>query len=318
MEVEAPPGRLGLRFETDTGHRVIYMAPTSALAGRVSVGDRLVSIRAPGREFYCGSLRTGSDIVAEFQATAGSERVLTFARGGNVGSVAAQPGHSSPPSHAFPDARSFAGCFCTCFPCFPFVPFSCEKIISHDSNSYQAKGWTIMFLPIHILPGCIPIPLCWDLHLAHKHGNTFEVTTPGCRHGNTHDWTSADGFRSGGCCCPTGRCCSAACAGGLLQACAGGLLQVLRWVCRPPDRLNGCWFASMCPIPLIWAIYHNQKVTDDRVRGEQASVGIARRPQRREPFPRRQRLRLLFLHAVPLRRVPLSPCLLYTSPSPRD
>ena len=80
VEVEAPPGRLGLRFETDTGHRVIYMTPTSALAGRVSVGDRLVSIRAPGREFYCGSLRTGSDIVAEFQATAGSKRVLTFAR----------------------------------------------------------------------------------------------------------------------------------------------------------------------------------------------------------------------------------------------
>ena len=80
VEVEAPPGRLGLRFETDTGHRVIYMAPTSALAGRVSVGDRLVSIRAPGREFYCGSLRTGSDIVAEFRATAGTKRVLTFAR----------------------------------------------------------------------------------------------------------------------------------------------------------------------------------------------------------------------------------------------
>jgi hypothetical protein len=80
VEVEAPPGRLGLRFETDTGHRVIYMAPTSALAGRVSVGDRLVSIRAPGREFYCGSLRTGSDIVAEFRATAGTKRVLTFVR----------------------------------------------------------------------------------------------------------------------------------------------------------------------------------------------------------------------------------------------
>ena len=68
-----------------------------------------------------------------------------------------------------------------------------------------------------------------------------------------------------------------------------------------PDLLNGCWFASMCPIPLVWAIYHNQKVTDDRVRGEQASVGIARPPQRREPFPRRQRLRLLFWLPDPLR-----------------
>ena len=68
-----------------------------------------------------------------------------------------------------------------------------------------------------------------------------------------------------------------------------------------PDLLNGCWVASVCPIPFIWAIYHNQKVTDDRVRGEQASVGIARPPQRREPFPRRQRLRLLFGHPDPLR-----------------
>ncbi|CAH0380286.1 unnamed protein product [Pelagomonas calceolata] len=80
VEVEAPPGRLGLRFETGTGHQVISVSASSPLAGRVSVGDRLVSIRAPGREFYCGSLRTGSDIVAEFRATAGTKRVLTFAR----------------------------------------------------------------------------------------------------------------------------------------------------------------------------------------------------------------------------------------------
>ena len=78
VEVEAPPGRLGLRFETGTGHQVTSVAHSSPLAGRVSVGDRLVSIRAPGREFYCGSLRTGSDIVAEFRATAGTKRVLTF------------------------------------------------------------------------------------------------------------------------------------------------------------------------------------------------------------------------------------------------
>ena len=80
VEVEAPPGRLGLRFETGTGHQVTSVAHSSPLAGRVSVGDRLVSIRAPGREFYCGSPRTGSDIVAEFRATAGTKRVLTFAR----------------------------------------------------------------------------------------------------------------------------------------------------------------------------------------------------------------------------------------------
>jgi hypothetical protein len=81
VEVEAPPGRLGLRFETDTGHRVIYMAPTSALAGRVSVGDRLVSIRAPGRSlFVCGPNTYGHNIVQELQAAAaGPGRVLSFA-----------------------------------------------------------------------------------------------------------------------------------------------------------------------------------------------------------------------------------------------
>ena len=199
VEVEAPPGRLGLRFETGTGHQVTSVAHSSPLAGRVSVGDRLVSIRAPGREFYCGSPRTGSDIVAEFQATAGSERVLTFARGGNVGSVAAQPGHSSPPSHAFPDARSFAGCFCTIFPCIPFAPLACENIIPHDSNSYQSKGVVILMF------GYIPIPFCWDDHLARKHGNTFEVTT-GCCQGTTDTWTSADGFHTSSSCCPAFRC----------------------------------------------------------------------------------------------------------------
>ena len=183
-------------------------------------GNYAEFLRRPGFPPTCDNVGSSMEFMRSWSLTL---------RGGGAAATTAQPGHSSPPSHAFPDARSFAGNFCTCFPCFPFVPLSCEKIISHDSNSYQAKGWTIMFLPIHIF--LVPIPLCWDLHLARKHGNTFEVTTPGCAHRKTHDWTSADGFRSGLFCCPTGRCSLGAARrgwGGIhVAACAGGLLQVL-------------------------------------------------------------------------------------------
>ncbi|CAH0370347.1 unnamed protein product [Pelagomonas calceolata] len=119
--------------------------------------------------------------------------------GARAAATTAQPGHSSPPSHAFPDARSFAGCFCTIFPCIPFAPLACENIIPHDSNSYQSKGVVILMF------GYIPIPFCWDDHLARKHGNTFEVTT-GCCQGTTDTWTSADGFHTSSSCCPAFRC----------------------------------------------------------------------------------------------------------------
>ena len=135
----------------------------------------------------------------------GSDGVVRCSRCGTWGAGAAttaQPGHSSPPSHAFPfpDARSFAGDFCTIFPCIPFVPLSCEKIIPHDSNSYQSKGMAIMML------GYIPIPFCWDVHLARVAGNTFGVDTPGCHQGNTATWTSANGFCASDSCCPSFRC----------------------------------------------------------------------------------------------------------------
>jgi hypothetical protein len=31
--------------------------------------------------------------------------------------------------------------------------------------------------------------------------------------------------------------------------------------------LNGCWVASVLPIPCIWALYYNQSIGPDRVRG---------------------------------------------------
>ena len=127
---------------------------------------------------------------------------LEHARAARAAATTVQPGHSSPPSHAFPfpDARSFAGDFCTIFPCIPFVPLACEKIIPHDSNSYQSKGMAIMML------GYIPIPFCWDVHLARVAGNTFGVDTPGCHQGNTATWTSANGFCASDSCCPSFRC----------------------------------------------------------------------------------------------------------------
>ena len=73
------------------------------------------------------------------------------------------------------------------------------------------------------------------------------ITTPGCRQEiRMTDERRRVSFH--GCCCPTGRCAAPPVPGDYFSLCRG-LLQVLRWVCRPPDRLNGCWFASMCPIP---------------------------------------------------------------------
>ena len=135
----------------------------------------------------------------------GSDGVVRCSRCGTWGAGAAttaQPGHSSPPSHIHLDAQSFAGDYFTCFPCFPLVPFACEKIIPHGWHDYQSKGWMVMLIPV---PYPIPIPLCWDLHLVRLAGNTFAVDTPGCDKGTKQTWTSADGFQGSNRCCPTGR-----------------------------------------------------------------------------------------------------------------
>jgi len=96
------------------------------------------------------------------------------------------------------DARWFAGDFCTCMPCFPMFPFSCEKIIPHGRDAYQSKGWTVMMI------GYVPIPLCWDNHMVRNYGtDTFKVTTPGCDQGTTHNWTSENEFQASDSCCPT-------------------------------------------------------------------------------------------------------------------
>ena len=79
FEVAAPAGPLGVFISRDVVARAAASGP---LAGRVTVGDRLVSISTPGRAlFTCGPTATGLDIIDELRAGAGSDgRVLTFAR----------------------------------------------------------------------------------------------------------------------------------------------------------------------------------------------------------------------------------------------
>ena len=81
LDIEVPAGRLGLRFDVGNSHRVVRVSFSSPLAGRVDVGNRVVSIRAPGRSlFVCGPNTYGHDIVRELQAAAaGPGRVLSFA-----------------------------------------------------------------------------------------------------------------------------------------------------------------------------------------------------------------------------------------------
>jgi len=81
LDIEVPAGRLGLHFDVGNSHRVVRVSHSSPLAFRVDVGNRLVSIRAPGRSlFVCGPNTYGQDIVRELQAAAaGPGRVLSFA-----------------------------------------------------------------------------------------------------------------------------------------------------------------------------------------------------------------------------------------------
>ena len=89
--VRAPAGSLGVFFAR--WGSVTEVRASGPLAGRVAVGDRLVSISTPGRAlFTCGPTATGLDIVDELRAGAGSDgRVLTFARGSVINHVEFQP-----------------------------------------------------------------------------------------------------------------------------------------------------------------------------------------------------------------------------------
>ena len=83
FDVEALPGRLGVRFDTGTSHRVMGVSASSPLAGRVTVGDELVRIKSLGSSFElaCGDQVNGHQIVDWLRAFGGSRKTLTFARG---------------------------------------------------------------------------------------------------------------------------------------------------------------------------------------------------------------------------------------------
>jgi len=109
--VRAPAGSLGVFLARDTSHRVTEVRASGPLAGRVAVGDRLVSIRTPGRAlFTCGPTATGPDIVDELRAGAGSDgRVLTFARRGESALVSPFRGGLRAVAHASPSQPSCDG-----------------------------------------------------------------------------------------------------------------------------------------------------------------------------------------------------------------
>ena len=80
FEVAAPAGSLGVSISRRC--TLGEVRASGPLAGRVAVGDRLVSISTPGRAlFTCGPTATGLAFIDELRAGAGSDgRVLTFAR----------------------------------------------------------------------------------------------------------------------------------------------------------------------------------------------------------------------------------------------
>ena len=83
FDVEALPGRLGVRFDTGTSHCVMGVSASSPLAGRVTVGDELVRIKSLGSSFElaCGDQVNGHQIVDWLRAFGGSRKTLAFARG---------------------------------------------------------------------------------------------------------------------------------------------------------------------------------------------------------------------------------------------
>jgi len=80
FEVAAPAGSLGVSISRRC--TLGEVRASGPLAGRVAVGDRLVSISTPGRAlFTCGPTATGLAVIDELRVGAGSDgRVLTFAR----------------------------------------------------------------------------------------------------------------------------------------------------------------------------------------------------------------------------------------------
>ena len=154
--VRAPAGSLGVFLARDTSHRVTEVRASAPLAGRVAVGDRLVSIRTPGRAlFTCGPTATGPDIVDELRAGAGSDgRVLTLRRG--------QSALVSPPFCCEPSRTCFFAMAMGC-PCFivAVILFILNEIVFHSVGGAVIS----IFLFMLSAAGC-GVGYCYAIHCA--------------------------------------------------------------------------------------------------------------------------------------------------------
>ena len=153
--VRAPAGSLGVFLARDTSHRVTEVRASGPLAGRVAVGDRLVSIRTPGRAlFTCGPTATGPDIVDELRAGAGSDgRVLTLRRG--------QSALVSPSVCCGPSRTRFFAMAMGC-PCFivAVILFIMNEIFYHSPGGAVISIFLLMLSAAGCVAGCCCAAIC--------------------------------------------------------------------------------------------------------------------------------------------------------------
>ena len=152
--VRAPAGSLGVSFAR--WGSVTEVRASGPLAGRVAVGDRLVSISTPGRAlFTCGPTATGPDIVDELRAGAGSDgRVLTFARRVSPFAVCCEPSRTR--RHL--NLRAMAmGC-----PCFivAVILFIMNEIFYHSPGGAVISIFLLMLSAAGCVAGCCCAAIC--------------------------------------------------------------------------------------------------------------------------------------------------------------
>ena len=155
--VRAPAGSLRVFFARDASHRVTEVRASGPLAGRVAVGDRLVSISTPGRAlFTCGRTATGLDIVDELRAGAGSDgRVLTFARRGESALVSPVPFCCEPSRTCF--IAMAMGC-----PCFivAVILFIMNEIFYHSPGGAVISIFLFILSAAGCVAGCCCAAIC--------------------------------------------------------------------------------------------------------------------------------------------------------------
>ena len=154
-EVAAPAGPLGVSISRSA--TLGEVRASGPLAGRVAVGDRLVSISTPGRAlFTCGPTATGPDIVDELRAGAGSDgRVLTFARRGESALVSPVPFCCEPSRTCF--IAMAMGC-----PCFivAVILFIMNEIFYHSPGGAVISIFLLMLSAAGCVAGCCCAAIC--------------------------------------------------------------------------------------------------------------------------------------------------------------